>query len=338
MTPHNQPATRQLLIVGPAWIGDMVMAQTLFKTIKMRQPHTAIDVVAPNWTRPLLERMPEIRRAMDLPFKHGEFNLKARLQLGKQLREQQYDQAIVLPNSWKSAIIPAAAKIPLRTGWRGEMRYGLLNDCRTLDKDRYPLMIERFAKLAAAHDEALPETLPHPKLLIDDASRQAALQAFSLSSDKPILALCPGAEFGPAKRWPTTYFAEVANHYLKQGFQVWLFGSPKEKSLADDIQQQTEQACVDLVGETSLAQAVDLLSLANKVVTNDSGLMHIAAALDRQLIVIYGSTSPQFTPPLTDKVDILQLPLDCSPCFKRECPLGHTKCLNELKPEQVVGV
>lgn len=325
----------KILIVGPSWVGDMVMAQTLFKILRQQYPDAIMDVLAPDWSRPLLERMPEIRRAIAMPLGHGELGLKIRYQLGKELRSEGYDQAIVLPNSWKSAIVPWAAKIPVRTGWRGEMRWGLLNDARVLDKARYSLMIQRFAALAFERDAVLPAELPWPQLEIDPAHVQASLETFNLKSDKPILVLCPGAEFGPAKRWPSAHYAKLATAYFEKDWQVWVFGSPKDQAVAAEIQQHVKQPLTDLTGKTSLGEAIDLMSLGHAVVSNDSGLMHIAAAVQRKLVVMYGSSSAGFTPPLSQDVKTLTLDLDCSPCFQRECPLGHLDCLTKLPAQQV---
>lgn len=334
MHKHNQ--TNNTLIVGPAWVGDMVMAQTLFKLLKQNQAQQKIDVLAPDWTRPLLDRMPEVNQAIALPLKHGEFGLQKRFQLGKQLAQQHYSQAIVLPNSWKSALVPTFANIKKRTGWRGEMRWGLLNDIRLLDKNSLPLMIQRFAALAYDKSTPLPKQLPHPKLVVDTETVTNACQRHQLNpNQKPILALCPGAEFGPSKCWPAEYFADIANKKINEGWQVWLFGSNNDADIAASIQQATQQQCTNLVGETTLAEAIDLLSLSQLVLSNDSGLMHIAAALQKPLVAIYGSTSPDFTPPLSDNVKIIRLNLKCSPCFKRQCPLDHLNCLKQISPELV---
>ncbi len=331
--------TRAILVIGPAWVGDMVMAQVLFRLLKQQQPDVNIDVLAPAWSEPLLARMPEVRASFDLPLKHGEFGFAARKKIGHSLRGK-YQQAILLPNSWKSALVPFFADIPLRTGWRGEMRFGLLNDIRTLDKEKYPLMIERFSALAYPQNTVLPAQLPRPHLAIKADELAAALQKYQLSVDAHILALCPGAEFGPAKRWPERHYAAVASQRIEDGEQVWIFGSAKDVPVAEAIRQLLPESqrrhCHVLAGKTSLAEAIDLLSCANAVVTNDSGLMHIAAALNRPLVAVYGSSSPQFTPPLADAVEVVRLGLDCSPCFKRECPLGHLNCLNELLPSRVL--
>ena len=328
-----------ILIVGPSWVGDMVMAQSLFRTLKARSPHVAIDVIAPAWSQPLLARMPEIRNSLILPIGHGELKLSVRHGLGKSI-EGRYRQAIVLPNSLKSALIPFFADIEIRTGWRGEMRYVLLNDMRLLSKKRYPLMIERFAALAYPPGSPLPEKLPWPQLCTATEDSEAAREIFSLDKQRPVLALCPGAEFGPSKRWPEQYYAAVADEMIRRGWQVWIFGSANDSAVAHSIAAalapDAALHCHNLAGKTQLAQAIDLLAEADCVVSNDSGLMHIAAALQRPLVVIYGSTSPGFTPPLAEQVAILSIPVDCGPCFKRECPLGHMKCMHGVAPARVV--
>ena len=328
-----------ILIVGPSWVGDMVMAQTLFQCLKQRQPDCHIDVLAPDWSRPILERMPEVRSALSFPLGHGALELGTRRRIGKSLAGQ-YDQAIVLPNSLKSALVPFFAGIPKRTGWKGELRYGVLNDVRKLDKERYPLMIERFMTLAYAPGAELPKPYPQPSLRIEPQSRDAALAKFGLSLDRPVLALCPGAEFGEAKKWPSEHYAKVAELKIREGWQVWLFGSKNDHPVGEAIRSRLipglREEARNLAGETSLAEAIDLLSCAAAVASNDSGLMHVAAALNRPLVAIYGSTSPGFTPPLADKVEIVRLGIECSPCFDRTCRFGHYNCLRELKPRPVV--
>lgn len=327
----------KILIIGPAWVGDMVMAQTLFKWLKQRYPDSEIDVLAPAWTKPLLDRMPEIHESLDFPFGHGELRLGDRYRLGISLRERNYKQAIVLPNSYKSALVPYFAKVLRRTGWIGEMRYGLLNDVRRLNKKHFPQMIQRFIALGLEKDEPLPIELPHPQLHILASSVYTALNRLSLSKPNAlILALCPGSEFGPSKQWPVDYYANVARAKLSEGWRVWLFGSVKDKSITDSISTLTEHQAENLAGMTGLSETVDLLSLASLVITNDSGLMHIAAALGRSIVVMYGSTSPEFTPPLSKKAQILKSALPCSPCFKRACPYGHHYCMKKLKPEQIL--
>lgn len=326
----------KILVVGPAWVGDMIMAQVLFKSIKHLSPDVTIDVLAPDWTRALLDRMPEVNEAIAMPVGHGQLLLSERYHIARTLAAKHYQQAIILPNSLKSALIPWFAKIPKRTGWKGEMRYGLLNDMRHLDKIALPLMIQRFAALAYPKDSPLPNKLPMPRLVVSAESQQAMLTKFSLTLDKPVLALCPGAEFGPAKKWPEMHYAAVAQYYIQQGWQIWLFGSVKDQQTTGRIAEACSAACVDLAGKTQLAEAIDLLSLATRVLTNDSGLMHIASAVGRPLAAVYGSTSPEFTPPLAHRSEIVRTGIQCSPCFKRECPLEHLDCLNKLEPQLVI--
>lgn len=327
----------RILVVGPSWVGDMVMAQSLFKVLHTHNPDGLIDVLAPAWSRPLLERMPEVQAAVDMPFAHGQFDLAGRWRFGRSLRGS-YDQAILLPNSWKSALIPFAARIPLRTGWLGEARYGLLNDARRLDKARYRMTVQRFVALALAEGEEMPP-IPPPRLQVEGDDVAAAQQAMGVRKpdERRVLGLCPGAEFGESKRWPSSSYASLARLYLARGWDVWLFGSAKDQAACEQIDRESGGRCVNLAGRTQLAQAVDLMSLADAVVSNDSGLMHVAAALDLPLVAIYGSTDPGFTPPLNARHEIVSRRLDCSPCFKRECPLGHLDCLNQLPVEQVQG-
>lgn len=327
-----------MLVIGPAWVGDMVMAQSLLKLLAARHPGVSIDVLAPAWTMPLLRRMPEVRRAIPLHLGHGQLKLGVRRTLARELREVGYSQAIVLPNSLKSALIPYLAGIPVRTGFLGEWRVGLLNDWRRLDTSRLPTMAQRFAALGMAENESLPDELPQPELRVDPADVDSALSALGLARpDRPLLALCPGAEYGSAKRWPAQYYAEVARAKLAQGWAVWLFGSDRDRPVTQRVQALAGPECGDLAGRTTLAQAIDLLSLADAVVSNDSGLMHVAAALRLPQVAVFGSSSTGFTPPLNPRARALSLELPCSPCFKRECPLGHLRCLTELTPAAVLA-
>jgi heptosyltransferase-2 len=327
--------SQKILIVGPAWIGDMVMAQSLFITLKQRYPDCEIDVLAPAWSQALLARMPEVRAAIEMPLGHGEFGFSARRRLGIELRANRYDQAIVLPRSWKSALVPFFARIPQRTGYRGEFRYGLLNDIRPLDKNVLTQTVQRQVALGLAPDATLPPVIPQPTLRMEGVQRDWLLRVLNLYTDRPIVALLPGAEYGPAKRWPVEYYAWLARRLVKDGYAIWVFGSEKEKPLGEIIVNGLGAEAVNLCGRTRLVDASDLLSLAQVAVTNDSGLMHVTAAMGVRVIAIYGSSSPDYTPPLTDKADIVYLRLECSPCFQRECPLGHTNCLKQITVEDI---
>jgi heptosyltransferase-2 len=328
---------QKILVLGPAWVGDMVLAQSLFKTLKLNNPDCQIDVAAPAWTLPLIERMPEVNQGIALPFKHGELGLFERIKFGKSLRPAGYHQAIILTNSLKSAILPFAANIPQRTSFLGEMRYGLINDIRPLDKSKLPRTVDRFVTLGLKADAALPAHIPNPALLSNRENALAALKELGLTApENKVLGLCPGAEYGEAKRWPLEYYAEVAKAMLALGWQVWLFGSAKDLAVTSAINRLTGQRCLDLGGKTNLSEAIDLMALCNAVVSNDSGLMHVAAALDKKLVAIYGSSNPQHTPPMNSKAVIEYLGLECSPCFKRVCPLGHLNCLINIPAERVI--
>jgi heptosyltransferase-2 len=326
---------QHILVVGPSWVGDTVISQSMLKLLIQQNPAAQIDYLAPPWTLPLLARMPEVRRGINNPFGHGALRFGARHALGKTLRDEHYDQALVLPNSWKSALIPWSAGIPLRTGFRGEARWGLLNDVRQLNAVALPQMVQRFAALALPAGTKLPSSLPLPALQSTPAQQQALLARLGLSTDKPVIAFCPGAEYGPAKRWPEAHFAALARLLGARGCVVWLIGSPKDHAVAETIAAASAGACINLCGKTDIAEATDLLAASRLVVTNDSGLMHVAAAVGRPVIALYGSSSPQFTPPLSTDARILTLDIECSPCFQRECPLGHFKCLNDLSPQRV---
>ncbi len=329
----------KILIVAPAWIGDMVIAHALVRALVAADPHADVHILAPAATVPLCHRMPGVADVITLPVGHGELGWRARRRIGRALRQVGYDRAIVLPNSFKSALVPFFARIPRRTGWRGEWRFGVLNDVRTLDNNWYPRLLDRFVALAAESGSPLQEVEPQ---LVADPVRAATLVAdLGLSTDGPILALCPGAEYGPAKRWPAAHYAAVAAEHARRGGAVWLFGSHGDADTCAAIRAAVSplvQARVfDLAGRTQLLDAVDLLSLAAQVVTNDSGLMHVACALGVPVVAIYGSSSPTFTPPLSARARVLCDALPCSPCFERTCPLGHTDCLNRLMPERVVA-
>lgn len=321
------------LVVGPSWIGDMVMAQSLFIALKRDEPDARVDVLAPDWTMPLLAHMPEVSEGLIQPVGRGRLGFATRWSLGRRLGRRRYDRAIVLPNSWKSALPVFAAGIPHRTGYVGELRRGLLNDARRLDKTRLPRTVDRF--VALARPPGMPmAAIEAPRLAVEDDQADEALAGLGMARpDAPVLALCPGAEYGPAKRWPAAYFGQAAAAYLRQGWRVWLFGSPADSAVAEEVDEAAGGGCTILAGATSLGQAIALLSLAEAVLTNDSGLMHVAAALDRRQVALFGSSSPAMTPPLSAKATVVSLALPCSPCYQRECPLGHTNCLRQLTPD-----
>jgi len=340
MSTSNSEFAKKYLIIGPSWVGDMVMAQSLLIDIKRREPECQIDMLAPSWTAALTDRMPEVNELIAANFNHGKLSLGERIRLGKSLRHSEYSNAILLPNSLKSALVPAIAKISTRTGFVGEQRWGFLNDIRKLDKQALPMTVQRFVALGLEKDAQVRsiDSIPTPQLVVDQAAAQQVLESNGLSSDKQVLALCPGAEFGPSKQWPVNHYAAVANHYLAKGWQVWLLGSDKDQAVCQELDAITAGKTEVLAGKTSLPQAVDLMSFASLVVANDSGLMHIGAALQKPLVAVYGSTDPGHTPPLNKNHAIARLNLECSPCFKRECPLQHLDCLATLAPSKVLDL
>lgn len=319
--------SKKILIVAPSWVGDTVMAQSLLKLLTSKHQGLQIDVLAPEWSLPILGRMPEVSEAYGLDVPHGKLQLSKRIKMARKLRKNNYQQAIVLPNSWKSALIPFLAKIPVRTGWLGEARWGLINDLRYLKKDKLPRMVERYVALGLDKNSSLPEDFPTPALSISKNI---------VAKQKKVLALCPGAAYGSAKRWPARFYANIAEQKIKSGWDVWLFGSNQDKPVIEEIQQLISSETRSLAGQIDLLQTVDHLAATDAVVTNDSGLMHIAASLNKPLVAIYGSTSPKFTPPLGKFSKILYQGISCSPCFKRECPLEHFKCMLDISPAKVL--
>lgn len=335
----------KVLVIGPSWVGDMMMSQSLYRTLKQRQPDIEIDVMAPVWCRPLLNKMPEVSHAIDMPIGHGQLALGQRYAIGQQLRMQGYDQAIILPNSLKSALIPFFAHIPKRTGWLGEMRYGLLNDWRKLDKKGFPLMVERYVALAyesvaISQASQLPRPLLWPKLQVSEWESSQTVAQFNLPANLPIIGFCPGAEFGPAKRWPDYHYAALADKLIEQGAYIVLFGSVKDQAVGAAImaKMQHQTQCTNLAGSTTLEQAVNLLAACQAVVSNDSGLMHIAAALSTPLVALYGPSSPDFTPPLSDRAEIIRLITGYYKIRKGDSEAGYHQSLIDITPNQVLAV
>lgn len=324
------------LIVGPSWIGDMVMAQSLFITLKQQCPDCLIDVLAPEWSLPILKRMPEVNEGISADVSHGEFSFFKRRAHGLKLRSRGYTHAIIIPRSWKSALIPYFADVPVRTGYKGEMRYGLLNDIRTLNKGILKQTVQRYVAHAYPNNPPSAPDIPYPVLKVDAENQRHLLDKLELRLDKPVICMMPGAEYGPAKQWPINYYEMLAKSLVEKGYQVWILGSGKDRVIGDEITADIGEV-YNLCGKTQLVDTVDLLACAESVVTNDSGLMHVAAAVGVEVNVIYGSSTPDYTPPLAneEKKNIFYLGLDCSPCFKRVCQLGHTDCLYKISCSDV---
>jgi len=324
--------TDRILVVGPSWVGDMVMAQPLIARLQASSPGAAIDVFAPGWVLPIVRRMPGSPEAIDSPFAHGELALGKRWRTACSLRGRGYRQAVVLPNSLKSALVPWFAGIPRRTGFLGEQRRGLLNDIRQFDAAAVPRLVDRFLLLG---DGPVVAPLPHLESAPDAMDALGARLGITL--DRPVACLCPGAEYGPAKRWPIRHFAALASRLRDHGFAVWLLGSMKDAPVTETIREASDDACQSLAGRTDLGEAADLLACAAVVVSNDSGLMHVAAAVGRPVVALFGSSSPAYTPPLSAVARVVRHPVPCSPCFRRECPLGHFACMEDLSVASVLA-
>lgn len=312
-----------------------MIAHSLYRFLSLRREAPEIHVVAPAWSGPVLERMPEVARAIELSVEHGEWGFRKRRRLGRMLRSEDYSQAIVLPRSWKSALVPFFARVPLRTGFRGEWRFGLLNDVRRFDPRLLDQTVKRFVALGADPGEQCPAQMPAPTLRTD-AENLATLRARFELDDGEAVALMPGAEYGPAKQWPLESYADLASRLAGAGVHVWVLGSAKEREQAQALTRRADDRHVhNLCGRTTLADVIDLLGGAKVAVSNDSGLMHVAAAVRTHVVALYGSSSPKFTPPLTDARDIFYLDLQCSPCFQRDCPLGYRRCLKDISVDSV---
>ena len=323
------------LIVAPNWIGDAVMAQPLLALLKASEPKRPLDWLAAPHILPVGAAMTEIDRLIEAPQRHGQLQLRARWTLARKLGHAGYDRAYILPNSAKSALIPWFAGIRERIGYRGESRSALLTHSPDSVARRAP-MVEHYARLANIGGAAAPASIPQP-LLHAEPARAATVRAQLQIPPGPIIILAPGAEFGPAKRWPARHFAALADRLTESWpqVQVVLVGSMNERPIATEITTMSAGPVRNLCGETALGDAFALLADADGVVSNDSGLMHVAAAFGRPQAAVFGSSDPHHTPPGSARAQVLWLQLDCSPCFARECPLGHTACLTQIAPETV---
>jgi heptosyltransferase-2 len=327
-------------VIAPSWVGDAILSEPLIAKLRSQGVMTPIDVVAPSWCAPVYARMRGIGRIIDAPAGHGQFALRERRALGLALRGERYSRAYVLPNTWKSALVPWFARIPTRIGYRGETRYLLLTDARRLPRRAVPQLVARYAALADPGD-ATPAAPTSPPVLVPNGdNREAAMQALALTTTNRVAIFCPGAEYGPAKRWPIEHFAALGKRLGEDGYSIWIVGSPNDATIGRELGSALGSSLrvSDLTGRTDLGTAIDLMSVATVVVSNDSGLMHAAAAVRAPLVALFGSSSPLYTPPLSDRARIARIEIECSPCFKRECPLGHFRCMRDLTPDLVYNL
>jgi heptosyltransferase II len=331
------------LVISPNWIGDAVMAQPLLQLLKAANPDRPIDVLAPPAVSPVWRQMTEVAEVLETPFRHGALQLRERWRYARLLRRRGYAEAYILPNTIKYALIPWLAGIPRRVGYKGESRYGLIN---VMHHDDTPprAMVPFYAALAGAPGAPLRPGVPRPRMAASDEQAAAACAKVGLDPGRPLVIFAPGAEFGGAKRWPPAHFGQLARHILARDpqAQVALLGSPKDADSCNEVLAAAgapgaavPPGVASLAGKTSLSDAVALIARAAAVVSNDSGLLHVASALNRPVIAIYGPTDPDHAPPFSDLAASISLRLDCSPCRQRECPLGHQNCMHGISAGQV---
>lgn len=312
------------------------MAQALYKALSSNSTSGEIHVVAPQWSQPLLTRMPEISQIFSLDIAHGEFGLAKRYQLGKSLRSQQYSQAIVLPRSFKSALVPWFAKIPKRIGDVGEFRHGLLTDVFPSNKNKQiPTACNYLRYMGVEANISEVKTSYSPELNVDTENQHVLFEKYNLSKATPLVACMVGAEYGPSKQWPIEHFAKLIDLLAAQAINVCILGSSKDAETATKIESLTEHPVHNLCGQTSLTDVIDLLAACNAAVTNDSGLMHIAAAVNVPVVAMYGATTPTYTPPLQKNAKAFYVKLACSPCWQRTCQYNHYRCLKDILPQEV---
>ena len=329
-------APARILVISPNWIGDAVMAQPLLQLLKAQQPASPIDVMAPHAVAPVWRAMAEVDTVLETPFRHGALQWRERRAFAAQLRARGYGSAYVLPNTLKFALIPWLARIPRRVGYLGEMRYVLLNVLHHDAKDAPRPMVSFYAALAnpPGASVATPAQLPRPRLRADASTRADVLGKYGLAGSGPLIAFAPGAEFGSAKRWPAERFGELADLILARYLdaRIILLGSPKDRPVCEEV-AGGRAGIHNLAGKTSLAEAIALIASAGAMVSNDSGLLHIASALNRPVVALYGPTDPLHAPPFSDLAQSLYLHLECAPCKQRECPLGHHACMQGIAAE-----
>ena len=319
----------RILVVAQAWVGDVVLSQMLYALLRRQRPDASIDVAAPPWAGALLRRMPEVDRHLALEARHGQLRLGRRWALARHLRGQ-YGQAIVIPRSPKAALLPRLAGIPRRVGFGPPMRQGLINDVRS----RPPGIRERMAQLASTVPVDM-ESVPWPHLRTDAQVSAEILRQHGLDTDAPLVGLLPGAAYGPGKEWGTASFAELAALLAAEDCGICVLGTARERDIGDAVAAAAPRHAANLCGATTLDQAIDLIAGLDAVVSNDSGLLHVAAAVKTPVVGIYGATSPDTHPPLIDERAICSVRTLCSPCGRRVCPYESHACMAGIAPAEV---
>jgi len=351
MTPPDsrpEPSGSPILIVPYMWIGDFVRCHSVVKLIRRRFPARPIDVLTTPMVSPLIDYMPGVRKGIVADLPRRRLALRQQHELADRLRQEGYGQALVMPRTWKSALVPYLAGIPCRTGFVGEGRFGVLNDLRWGER-KLPRMIDRCAALALPKGEPAPAEWPLPELVVPQAELAAWRGGLGLEAGGGVdIALAPGA-VGPAKRWPASFYGGLARQLASEVHRVWILGGPLERTLAAEIAAPSLPSPAraggsgggsirDLTGP-DLRTAILALAAAHVAVSNDSGLMHVAAALGTPTVGIFGPTSPSLWAPLNPLAAVVETrsELACRPCHKPVCRLRHHRCMRDITVEQVLA-
>jgi heptosyltransferase II len=331
-TAANRPDCSPILIVPYMWIGDFVRCHSVVRLLRDRLPDRPVDMLATSVCAPLADYMPGVRQAVVADLPRGRLGLSQQAMLVSRLKHEGYGTALIMPRTWKSALAPFFAGIPERTGFVGEGRFLLLNDLRRGER-KLPRMVDRCAALALPPGAKLPAEWPAPKLNVPPAEIALWRSGRGVAADRRVVALAPGA-VGPSKRWPGAAYGALARRLLADGVAVWVLGGPNEKPLAQEIVSGTPAR--DMTG-LDLRDAIVGLAAASAAVSNDSGLLHVAAALGTPAIGIFGPTDPWHWAPLNPLAATIKTTseLDCQPCHKPVCRLGHHRCMEEIPADTV---
>lgn len=323
-----------ILVITPSWVGDCIMIQPFLALLKKHFTSCKITILAPPWTIDLTRHMIDADDFIECPIPWKKWQIKQRWEMAQEIKKHHFTRAYILPKSIQSALIPFWAKIPIRIGFLGKLRYGLLTHIHPLNPGDMPCVVARFSSLAYDDPSSAPEDGPLPKLFSLENNRRRLLQKLSLFTSQPVIALCPDAEFGPSKEWPIEHFIQIASYYGIRGYQIWILGSEKAQAYGDQIVQEADTG-INLCGKATLNEIIDLLGLCNIVISNDSDLMYASIALNRPTIALYGSSTPDRTPLFAQNAHTISVNLPCSPCFRRQCPFKHTNCMAQISPALV---
>lgn len=326
----------RILLIGPDTVSHLLCTQALCIQLLAHYPNARIDIVASESLSGLINSIPQIQTHFPLETQNKKLSVKNIFKLVKKLKPEAYQQAIVLTDNYRPALLSWLTRIRSRIGFGSLIRLGLLNDIRTSNAEQYDLLIQRYVSLAYhAHDPDAAQKIPTPKLEVQDDTVKNTCHRYQLHDHKPILIICPGSPLGDTHRWPAKYFAAVANVKLDAGWQVWLIGHNSDQPYAAEIQTRTQKPCIDFTGRLNLEETIALLSIGKQVVTNESEWMHIASVLNKPTIAIYGAHHPSLEPPLSKYTKVVSIEIPCKPCNQRQCPDQHYRCLRDILPETI---